>query len=50
MDNPKPKRRESGGPVEDRFIEHDKATFDDESVHESEDTTVDREASADIDA
>jgi hypothetical protein len=50
MDNPKPIRRESGMPIEDRILERDKATFDDESVHESKDTAVDREASADVDA
>lgn len=47
--------RRSGGPVEDRILETNKATYEEddslnESLHESKIATADREAPADIDA
>lgn len=51
MDNDRRKRRESGGPLEERgFIEHNKATHEDEELHESEVETTDGKASAVTDA
>lgn len=48
-------RRRSGGPMPERILEKDKATYEEddqlnESLHESKIETVDREASTEIDA